>query len=276
MEEQLNPLTARPLPGLALRLLVHQLTPDSHEALLELQQFPGQRQTPPDHPAAGAASPWSAPPAAGALGAENEALAEASSSPTVAELPPLSAEGLLGLLEQHSPAVVAQQLLQHEQQGDEMAMLLVRALGESHDDTLVAGIQNLQWLPGWGQVFHWLLDHAEARQALTVAVRQGLMAPAVPAGEAPRSDDPTTPTTPASPTPVLPGQRLRVDGPFLRQVRHAMNCTQPTFAMIFGVRPRTVQYWEVGRHRMGLRCEVRLQQILTDPVGAPHFRQLGL
>ncbi|MAE28210.1 MAG: hypothetical protein CMJ87_04395 [Planctomycetes bacterium] len=221
-----------------------------------------------------------------ALGAEHEALAGASSSPAVAELPPLSAEGLLGLLAQHPPAVVAQQLLQHAHQGDEIAIPLVQALGESADDTLVARLQDVQWLPGWGQVFRWLLEHDQARQALTGAVRQGLTVPAEPPGasaellaapavEAPRSE-PTTPTTPAIPTPVFPGQRLRVDGPFLQQVRDAMNCTQHTLALLFGVRPRTIQNWEANRHRMSPRCEVRLQQILTDPVGAPHFRQLGL
>jgi DNA-binding transcriptional regulator YiaG len=134
----------------------------------------------------------------------------------------------------------------------------------------------VQWLPPGGPVFRWLLDHDQARQALTVAVRQGRMAPAeppvAPAGEAPRSD----PTTPAIPTPVLPEQRRQITGQFIRQVRESVGCTQATWAYIFGVSSRTIQHWETDRHQMRPRSAQILQQIITDPEGETHFRQRGL
>ena len=188
-----------------------------------------------------------------------------------AALPPLRAEDVLALLAQHHLEHVATQLLQHAQHGDQIATLLLQILGEGDDHTLVERLQGGQWLPDWGPVFRWLLDHNGERQALTAALRPGL-APTPPAGEPLRSD----PTTPATPTPVLPGQHRPITGAFLRQVRRAMGCSQGSWALIFGVTSRTIQSWEADRHQMRQRSVQVLQQILTDPEGEPHFRELGL
>ena len=224
---------------------------------------PVPRQKPQDHPPAGADDQGLAPAFPGLPAALS------GSGPSLSPPPPLRAEDVLALLT-HPPAV-ATQLRQHAQHGDEIATLLLQILGEGDDHTLVARLQGGLWLPAWGPVFRWLLDHNGERQALTAALRPGL-APTPPAGEPLRSD----PTTPATPTPVLPGQHRPITGAFLRQVRRAMGCSQGSWALIFGVTSRTIQSWEADRHQMRQRSVQVLQQILTDPEGEPHFRELGL